>query len=176
MFGYYIEVRNTHKDKVPQSWIRKQTLTGAERYITSELKEYEEKILGAESRILVLEQELFAALLAELAQYTAQIQVNASAIARIDCLLSFASLAVERNYCRPDVNDSSVLDIREGRHPVIETLMKVGEEYVPNDVLLDDSSQQIIIITGPNMSGKSALLRQSALSVLMAQMGCFVPA
>ena len=176
VFGYYIEVRNTHKDKVPQSWIRKQTLTGAERYITSELKEYEEKILGAESRILVLEQELFAALLAELAQYTAQIQVNASAIARIDCLLSFASLAVERNYCRPDVNDSSVLDIREGRHPVIETLMKVGEEYVPNDVLLDDSSQQIIIITGPNMSGKSALLRQTALIVLMAQMGCYVPA
>ncbi len=176
MFGYYIEVRNTHKDKVPQSWIRKQTLTGAERYITSELKEYEEKILGAESRILVLEQELFAALLAELAQYTAQIQVNASAIARIDCLLSFASLAVERNYCRPDVNDSSVLDIREGRHPVIETLMKVGEEYVPNDVLLDDSSQQIIIITGPNMSGKSALLRQTAPIVLMAQMGCYVPA
>ena len=132
VFGYYIEVRNTHKDKVPQSWIRKQTLTGAERYITSELKEYEEKILGAESRILVLEQELFAALLAELAQYTAQIQVNASAIARIDCLLSFASLAVERNYCRPDVNDSSVLDIREGRHPVVEQAQK-DSLFVPND-------------------------------------------
>lgn len=176
VFGYYIEVRNTHKDKVPESWIRKQTLTGAERYITEELKEYEEKILGAESRILVLEQEIFSALLAELTRHTVCIQENASIIARMDCLLSFAVQAVERKYCRPEVNDSQVLDIREGRHPVIETLMRVGEKYVPNDVRLDDSEQQIIIITGPNMSGKSALLRQTALIVLMAQMGSYVPA
>ena len=166
VFGYYIEVRNTHKDKVPSDWIRKQTLTGAERYITAELKEYEEKILGAESRMLVLEQELFAALLAELARYAAPIQADASVVARLDCLLSFATQAVERNYCRPDVNDSQTIDIREGRHPVIETLMKVGEQYVPNDIRLDDSSQQVIVITGPNMSGKSALLRQTALIVL----------
>lgn len=176
VFGYYIEVRNTYKDKVPSEWIRKQTLTGAERYITAELKEYEEKILGAESRILVLEQELFAALLAELAQYVGRIQADASVIARMDCLLGFASQAVEHNYCRPDVNDSQTIDIRAGRHPVIETLMKVGEEYIPNDVLLNDSSQQIIVITGPNMSGKSAILRQTALIVLMAQIGCYVPA
>ena len=176
MFGYYIEVRNTHKDKVPSDWIRKQTLTGAERYITAELKEYEEKILGAESRMLVLEQELFAALLAELARYAAPIQADASVVARLDCLLSFATQAVERNYCRPDVNDSQTIDIREGRHPVIETLMKVGEQYVPNDIRLDDSSQQVIVITGPNMSGKSALLRQTALIVLMAQIGSYVPA
>ena len=176
VFGYYIEVRNTHKDKVPESWIRKQTLTGAERYITEELKEYEEKILGAESRILVLEQEIFSALLAELTRHTVRIQEDASIIARMDCLLSFAVQAVERKYCRPEVNDSQVLDIREGRHPVIETLMRVGEKYVPNDVRLDDSEQQIIIITGPNMSGKSALLRQTALIVLMAQMGSYVPA
>ena len=176
VFGYYIEVRNTHKDKVPESWIRKQTLTGAERYITGELKEYEEKILGAESRILVLEQEIFSALLSELSRHTVRIQEDASIIARMDCLLSFAVQAVERKYCRPEVNDSQVLDIREGRHPVIETLMRVGEKYVPNDVRLDDSQQQIIIITGPNMSGKSALLRQTALIVLMAQMGSYVPA
>ncbi|WP_300285440.1 DNA mismatch repair protein MutS [uncultured Alistipes sp.] len=176
VFGYYIEVRNTYKDKVPSEWIRKQTLTGAERYITAELKEYEEKILGAESRILVLEQELFAALLAELAQYVGRIQTDASVIARMDCLLGFASQAVERNYCRPDVNDSQTIDIRAGRHPVIETLMRVGEEYIPNDVLLDDSSQQIVVITGPNMSGKSAILRQTALIVLMAQIGSYVPA
>ena len=176
VFGYYIEVRNTHKDKVPSDWIRKQTLTGAERYITAELKEYEEKILGAESRMLVLEQELFAALLAELARYAAPIQADASVVARLDCLLSFATQAVERNYCRPDVNDSQTIDIREGRHPVIETLMKVGEQYVPNDIRLDDSSQQVIVITGPNMSGKSALLRQTALIVLMAQIGSYVPA
>ena len=176
VFGYYIEVRNTHKDKVPSDWIRKQTLTGAERYITAELKEYEEKILGAESRMLVLEQELFAALLAELARYAAPIQADASVVARLDCLLSFATQAVEKNYCRPDVNDSQTIDIREGRHPVIETLMKVGEQYVPNDIRLDDSSQQVIVITGPNMSGKSALLRQTALIVLMAQIGSYVPA
>ena len=176
VFGYYIEVRNTHKDKVPADWIRKQTLTGAERYITAELKEYEEKILGAESRILVLEQELFGALLAELAKYTAPIQTDASVIARIDCLLSFATQAVAHDYCRPEVDESSVIDIKEGRHPVIETLMKVGEEYIPNDVYLDDSKQQVIVITGPNMSGKSAILRQTALIVLMAQMGCYVPA
>ncbi len=176
VFGYYIEVRNTYKDKVPPEWIRKQTLTGAERYITAELKEYEEKILGAESRILVLEQELFAALLAELTQYVGRIQTDASVIARMDCLLGFASQAVARGYCRPEVNDSQTIDIREGRHPVIETLMKVGEEYVPNDVLLNDDSQQIIVITGPNMSGKSAILRQTALIVLMAQIGSYVPA
>ena len=176
VFGYYIEVRNTHKDKVPDDWIRKQTLTGAERYITAELKEYEEKILGAESRMLVLEQELFATLLNELSQYVARIQTDASIIARTDCLLAFAAQAVACHYCRPEVNDSQTIDIREGRHPVIETLMKVGEQYIPNDVLLDDSSQQIIVITGPNMSGKSAILRQTALIVLMAQIGSYVPA
>ncbi|MDD3107827.1 MAG: DNA mismatch repair protein MutS [Alistipes sp.] len=176
VFGYYIEVRNAHKDKVPESWIRKQTLTGAERYITSELKEYEEKILGAESRILVLEQELFAALLQALSQFTAKIQGDAAQVAQLDCLLSFASLSLDQHYCRPEVNDSALLDIRQGRHPVIETLMKVGESYIPNDVRLDDSQQQIIIITGPNMSGKSALLRQTALIVLMAQIGSDVPA
>ena len=176
VFGYYIEVRNTHKDKVPADWIRKQTLTGAERYITAELKEYEEKILGAEAKILLLEQEIYDKLLAELAESIAPIQVNASVIAQTDCLLSFAKQAVERNYCRPEVNDSTVIDIRDGRHPVIETLMAVGEEYVPNDVLLDEEKQQIIIITGPNMSGKSALLRQTALIVLMAQIGSYVPA
>ena len=176
VFGYYIEVRNTHRDKVPPEWIRKQTLTGAERYITEELKEYEQKILGAEERIQVIETELYNALLAELAQYTAQIQVNASVVGQIDCLLSFALQAMERNYVRPEVNDSTAIDIRDGRHPVIETLMKVGEEYIPNDVLLDEQDQQIIIITGPNMSGKSALLRQTALIVLMAQIGSYVPA
>ena len=176
VFGYYIEVRNTHKDKVPADWIRKQTLTGAERYITAELKEYEEKILGAESRILAIEQEMYAQLLTELTRYVSPIQKDASLIARIDCLLSFAIQAVNRHYCRPEVNDTQVIDIKEGRHPVIETLLKVGEEYISNDVYLDDSSQQIIIITGPNMSGKSALLRQTALIVLMAQIGCFVPA
>ena len=176
VFGYYIEVRNTHKDKVPSDWIRKQTLTGAERYITAELKEYEEKILGAENRMLVLEQEIYSALLSELTEFTAPIQINASIIAQIDCLLSFAKQAIERHYCRPDINDSTVLDIKEGRHPVIETMMKVGEQYIPNDVYLDEETQQIIIITGPNMSGKSALLRQTALIVLMAQMGSYVPA
>ena len=176
VFGYYIEVRNTHKDKVPPEWIRKQTLTGAERYITAELKEYEEKILGAESKILVLEQELYTALLAELTRYAAAVQSDASSIARLDCLLSFALQAVDWNYCRPIITEESVIDIKQGRHPVIETLMKVGEEYVPNDVYLDGQTQQIIVITGPNMSGKSALLRQTALIVLMAQMGSYVPA
>ena len=176
VFGYYIEVRNTHKDKVPADWIRKQTLTGAERYITAELKEYEEKILGAESRILAIEQEMYAQLLAELTRYVSPIQKDASLVARVDCLLSFANQAVNRHYCRPEVNESQVIDIKEGRHPVIETLLKVGEEYIPNDVYLDDSTQQIMIITGPNMSGKSAILRQTALIVLMAQIGCFVPA
>ena len=176
VFGYYIEVRNTHKDKVPADWIRKQTLTGAERYITAELKEYEEKILGAESKILAIEQEMYAALLAELTRFVSPIQKDASLVARLDCLLAFAIQSVERRYCRPEVNDSQVIDIKDGRHPVIETLMRVGEEYIPNDVYLDDSSQQVMIITGPNMSGKSAILRQTALIVLMAQMGCFVPA
>ena len=161
---------------MPADWIRKQTLTGAERYITAELKEYEEKILGAESRILAIEQEMYAQLLTELTRYVSPIQKDASLIARIDCLLSFAIQAVNRHYCRPEVHDTQVIDIKEGRHPVIETLLKVGEEYISNDVYLDDSSQQIIIITGPNMSGKSALLRQTALIVLMAQIGCFVPA
>lgn len=176
VFGYYIEVRNTHKDKVPPEWIRKQTLTGAERYITAELKEYEEKILGAESKILVLEQELYMALLAELTRHVAAVQSDASLVARLDCLLSFARQAIDWNYCRPKMVENSVIDIKQGRHPVIETLMKVGEEYVPNDVYLDSETQQIIVITGPNMSGKSALLRQTALIVLMAQMGSFVPA
>ncbi len=176
VFGYYIEVRNTHKDKVPSDWIRKQTLAGAERYITTELKEYEEKILGAESRILAIEQEMYATLLSALTDFVSPIQQNASLVARLDCLLAFATQSVAYRYCRPEVNDSQVIEIREGRHPVIETLMKVGEEYVPNDVYLDDSSQQIMIVTGPNMSGKSALLRQTALIVLMAQIGCFVPA
>lgn len=176
VFGYYIEVRNTHKEKVPPEWIRKQTLTGAERYITEELKVYEEKVLGAEERIIAIEQELYAALLGELAQYSAQIQTNASVVAQIDCLLSFAAQAVERDYCRPEVDESTVIDIKGGRHPVIETLMNVGEAYIPNDVYLDESDQQVIIITGPNMSGKSALLRQTALIVLMAQIGSYVPA
>lgn len=176
VFGYYIEVRNAHKDKVPAEWIRKQTLTGAERYITAELKEYEEKILGAEGRILVIEQELYAQLLTELAKYTADIQRNASVIARLDVLLSFAEHSCKHNYCRPQINDSKAIDIRSGRHPIIEMLMSVGQEYIPNDVYLDNDTQQIIIITGPNMSGKSAILRQTALIVLMAQMGCYVPA
>ncbi len=176
VFGYYIEVRNTHKDKVPSEWIRKQTLTGAERYITAELKEYEEKILGAEAKIQALEQELYTALLTELSRYIAPIQADAAGVARLDCLLSFATQALEHRYCRPQITEEAAIDIRDGRHPVIETLMKLGEEYVPNDVLLDDQSQQVMIITGPNMSGKSALLRQTALIVLMAQMGSFVPA
>ena len=176
VFGYYLEVRNTFKDKVPQEWVRKQTLAQAERYITQELKEYEEKILGAEDKILALETRLFNELVAALAEYTPQIQIDANLIARLDCLLSFALSAREHNYIRPVVDDSFVIDIRQGRHPVIETQMPVGERYIPNDVFLDNESQQIIIITGPNMAGKSALLRQTALITLMAQIGCFVPA
>ncbi len=176
VFGYYIEVRNAHKDKVPEGWIRKQTLTGAERYITAELKEYEQKILGAEEKILAIEQRVFAQLLAYIAQYINQLQINAQTVARIDCLQSFARMAIERRYTRPTLNDGTTIDIRQGRHPVIETLLPVGEKYIPNDILLDDKDQQIIMITGPNMSGKSALLRQTALIVLMAQIGSFVPA
>lgn len=176
VFGYYIEVRNAHKDKVPESWIRKQTLTGAERYITEELKEYEQKIMGAEERILQIEAEIYSKLIAFIAEHLAALQRDARAIARMDCLQSMARLAVERRYVRPLVDDSMVIDIKAGRHPVIETLMPIGEEYIPNDVKLNNDEQQIIVITGPNMSGKSALLRQTALIVLMAQIGSFVPA
>ena len=176
VFGYYIEVRNAHKDKVPETWIRKQTLTNAERYITEELKEYEQKILGAEERMLVLEQEIYAEIIAYVAQSIVPLQHDAAAVARLDCLMSFARLALERHYVRPVLDESNALEIKQGRHPVIETLMPVGEEYIPNDVSLDDKTQQIMIITGPNMSGKSALLRQTALIILMAQMGSFVPA
>jgi DNA mismatch repair protein MutS len=176
VFGYYIEVRNTHKDKVPPEWTRKQTLVNAERYITEELKQYEEKILGAEEKILNLETLLFSALVENAMSYIPDIQLNASLIAQTDCLNSFAVLSVENGYCRPEVNNGTILDIRGGRHPVIEKQLPAGEEYIANDVFLDDTSQQIVIITGPNMSGKSALLRQTALIVLMAQMGCHVPA
>lgn len=176
VFGYYIEVRNAHKDKVPEGWIRKQTLTAAERYITAELKEYEEKILGAEEKILAIEQRIYAELIEYLDGWLKQLQRNASIVAQIDCLLSFARIAAERGYNRPTLDDSRVIDIKAGRHPVIETLMPVGEEYIPNDTYLDNEKQQIMMITGPNMSGKSALLRQTALIVLMAQMGSFVPA
>ena len=176
VFGYYIEVRNTHKDKVPAEWIRKQTLVNAERYITQELKEYEEKILGAEDKILSLETKLYNDLVIELAEYIPAIQINATQIARLDCLLAFANVAKEYRYIRPVIEDSNIIDIRQGRHPVIEKQLPVGEKYVANDVLLDADSQQIIIITGPNMAGKSALLRQTALITLMAQIGCFVPA
>ncbi len=176
VFGYYLEVRNTFKDKVPAEWVRKQTLVSAERYITQELKEYEEKIMGAEERILMLETQLFNSLVADLQRYTQQIQTNAHLIASLDCLLSFAITAYEHNYIRPVVDESLVLDIHQGRHPVIERQLPVGERYVPNDVYLDNEKQQIVIITGPNMAGKSALLRQTALITLMAQIGCFVPA
>ena len=176
VFGYYIEVRNAHKDKVPENWIRKQTLTGAERYITEELKEYEQKIMGAEERILQIEAEIYARLLAYLMQHLSAMQRDAQVVARMDCLQSMAQIAVERRYVRPVVDDSLVIDIKQGRHPVIETLLPIGEEYIPNDVMLDCDKQQIIVITGPNMSGKSALLRQTALIVLLAQMGSFVPA
>ncbi|MBO5878900.1 MAG: DNA mismatch repair protein MutS [Alistipes sp.] len=176
VFGYYIEVRNTHKDKVPETWIRKQTLTAAERYITEELKEYEEKILGAQDRILAIELEIYNALVQRAATYLKSILRDAAVVARLDCLQSFASMAVECRYVRPTLDDGTVIDIRQGRHPVIERLMGVGEEYIPNDVLLNDNDQQIMMITGPNMSGKSALLRQTALIILMAQMGSFVPA
>ena len=176
VFGYYLEVRNTYKDKVPPEWVRKQTLAQAERYITQELKEYEEKILGAEDRILALEARLFADLVASMQTFIAQIQTNAVLLARLDCLLAFAKAAEEHHYVRPVIDSSGVLDIRQGRHPVIETEMPVGEPYVPNDIMLDNERQQIVIITGPNMAGKSALLRQTALIVLLAQVGCFVPA
>ncbi len=176
VFGYYIEVRNAHRDKVPATWIRKQTLANAERYITEELKEYEEKILGAEDRILTLEQEIYNALIAFVSQSLSQLLRDAHAVARVDCFLSFARIARERNYVRPELDDGARIDIEQGRHPVIETLMPVGEKYIPNDIRLDDEEQQIVMITGPNMSGKSALLRQTALIILMAQMGSFVPA
>lgn len=176
VFGYYIEVRNTHKDKVPPEWIRKQTLVSAERYITEELKEYESKILGAEEKIISLETKLFNDLVLEILEYIPPIQLNSSLIARLDCLRSFAVISAENSYVRPVLDDSQVLDITEGRHPVIEKQLPVGESYVPNDLQLDTNDQQIIILTGPNMSGKSALLRQTALIVLMAQTGCFVPA
>lgn len=175
VFGYYIEVRNSHKDKVPETWIRKQTLVNAERYITQELKEYEEKILGAEEKILSIETKLFNELVLALTDYISAIQLDANLIAQIDCLLSFASVSAENKYVRPEMDDSDVLDIRQGRHPVIEKQLPPGETYVANDVYLDAESQQIIIVTGPNMSGKSALLRQTALITLMAQIGCFVP-
>ena len=176
VFGYYIEVRNAHKDKVPAEWIRKQTLANAERYITQELKEYEEKILGAEDRILVLENKIYTELVSDLNAYVAKIQTNAIQIAKLDCLLSFANVARENNYVRPVVDESDVIDIRQGRHPVIEKQLPPGEKYIANDVMLDSQKQQIIIITGPNMAGKSALLRQTALITLLAQIGCFVPA
>lgn len=176
VFGYYLEVRNTYKDKVPEEWIRKQTLTSGERYITQELKEYEEKILGAEDKILALEAQLFEDVVEATRKYITRIQTNANIIAQLDCLLSFTKTAEENKYIRPVINDSTVIDIKAGRHPVIEKQMGNGEVYVPNDVYLDSEKQQIIIITGPNMAGKSALLRQTALIVLMAQTGCFVPA
>ena len=176
VFGYYLEVRNTYKDKVPADWVRKQTLAQAERYITQELKEYEEKILGAEDKILALEQRLFNELVVALQEYIPQIQTNAAIIARLDCLLSAAKTAEENHYIRPQIDDSNVIDIKQGRHPVIETQLPMDEHYVPNDVLLDNEHQQIIIITGPNMAGKSALLRQTALITLLAQIGSFVPA
>ena len=176
VFGYYIEVRNTHKDKVPSEWVRKQTLVGAERYITEELKEYETKILGAEEKIQSLEISLFNQLVVAIAEYIAAIQLNAAVLAQIDCLLSFASSAINNEYYRPEINDSKVIDIKNGRHPVIEQQLPIGESYIANDVFLDTDEQQIIIITGPNMAGKSALLRQTALIVLLAQIGSFVPA
>ena len=176
VFGYYLEVRNTYKDHVPQEWVRKQTLAQAERYITQELKEYEEKILGAEDRILALEQQLFTALVTAAQEYIAQVQQDANIIAHLDCLLSAAKTAEANHYVRPVIDTSDVIDIRQGRHPVIETQLPIGEHYVPNDIVLDQERQQIIIITGPNMAGKSALLRQTALIVLLAQTGCFVPA
>ena len=176
VFGYYIEVRNMHKDKVPQEWIRKQTLVNAERYITQELKEYEEKILGAEDKILVLETQLYTELVQSLNEFISAIQIDANQIARLDCLLSFATAARENNYIRPVISDDEVLEIRQGRHPVIEKQLPIGEKYIANDVMLDSSTQQIIVITGPNMAGKSALLRQTALITLMAQIGSFVPA
>ena len=176
VFGYYLEVRNTFKDKVPENWIRKQTLAQAERYITPELKEYEEKILGADEKILALETQLYMELIQDMQEFIPQIQINANLIAHLDCLLSFMKVSQMQRYVRPVVDDSEVLDIKQGRHPVIETQLPIGEQYVPNDVLLDTGHQQIMMITGPNMAGKSALLRQTALIVLLAQIGCFVPA
>lgn len=176
VYGYYLEVTNTHRDKVPENWQRRQTLTNAERYITPELKEYEEKILGAEERILGIEAQMYEQLLASLTQFVQPIQYDAQMVANMDCLLCFASVSLANNYCRPELTEESVIDIREGRHPVIETQLPLGEQYVSNDVLLDSERQQIIILTGPNMAGKSALLRQTALIVLMAQMGCYCPA
>ncbi|MDR1552385.1 MAG: DNA mismatch repair protein MutS [Prevotellaceae bacterium] len=175
VFGYYIEVRNAHKDKVPSDWIRKQTLTEAERYITEELKHYEEKILGGEEKMIVIEQQIFEDLIANILEFVVPVQLNASLIAKLDCLLAFSTLAAKSNYCKPEVNDSDEIDIKQGRHAVIETMMQAGT-YVANDVFLDSKDQQIIIITGPNMSGKSAILRQTALIVLLAQTGCYVPA
>ena len=176
VFGYYLEVRNTHKDKVPSDWIRKQTLVSAERYITPELKEYEEKILGAEERIYLLESNLYSELVASIQHNIPLIQRDCAVVAKVDCLASFASLAIDCSYCKPQMDDSDVISITQGRHPVIEQLMEEGEQYVANDLYLDKSKQQIIILTGPNMAGKSALLRQTALIVLMAQIGSFVPA
>ena len=176
VFGYYLEVTNTHKDKVPAEWIRKQTLTNAERYITEELKEYEQKILGAEDRIQIIEERVYAELIAATAEYVAPIQLDAALVAKIDCLVNFGFIAQNNKYVMPTVDESYVIDIKDGRHPVIEQMMPVGEEYIANDVYLDREKQQIIIITGPNMSGKSALLRQTALIVLLAQIGSFVPA
>ena len=176
VFGYYLEVRNTFKDKVPENWIRKQTLAQAERYITPELKEYEEKILGADEKILALETQLYMELIQDMQEFIPQIQINANLIAHLDCLLSFMKVSQLQRYVRPVVDDSEVIDILQGRHPVIETQLPIGEQYVPNDVLLDTERQQIMMITGPNMAGKSALLRQTALIVLLAQIGCFVPA
>lgn len=176
VFGYYIEVRNTHRDKVPQEWIRKQTLVNAERYVTQELKEYEEQILSAEDKIYALESSIYNSVISKIQESIREIQYNSGIIAKIDVLAGFADLALSNNYCRPEINSGDELDIRAGRHPVIETLMKPGEEYVPNDIYLDREKQQIIILTGPNMAGKSALLRQTALIVLMAQIGSFVPA
>ena len=176
VFGYYIEVRNTHKDKVPEEWIRKQTLVNAERYITEELKEYETKILGAEEKIQELEQRLFAELVQHIIQFVQPVQQNAQTVAQIDCLLSFAILAISNNYVRPVVDESTEIEIKNGRHPVIEKQLPIGEEYIANDLVLNRNQQQIIMITGPNMSGKSAILRQTALIVLLAQMGSYVPA
>lgn len=176
VFGYYLEVRNTFKDKVPQEWVRKQTLAQAERYITQELKEYEEKILGADEKIQSLEERLFNELVTEIQNYIAPIQQDATVVAQLDCLLSFATISKEQKYIRPQIDETYVIDIKQGRHPVIETQMAIGESYIPNDVFLDNEKQQIIIITGPNMAGKSALLRQTALIVLLAQIGCYVPA
>lgn len=176
VFGYYLEVRNMYKDKVPENWVRKQTLAQAERYITEELKAYEEKILGADERIMMLEDKLFRELIVDMQPYIPQIQLDANLIAHLDCLLGFAQVAEENQYVRPQIDANDVLDIKQGRHPVIEMQLPLGETYVPNDIYLDTEKQQVMMITGPNMAGKSALLRQTALIVLLAQIGCFVPA